>query len=49
MKIDNRTIIALCIGSLIGAVLAQNNTILPIINTICIILLAKNSLEKESK
>ena len=49
MKFDNRTIIGLCVGSLIGAVLVQNTTILPIINTICIILLALNTVEKENK
>lgn len=49
MKIDNRTIIGLCIGLLIGAALVQNTAILPIFNTICIILLALNTVEKESK
>ena len=46
MKIDNRAIIGLCIGSLIGSVLVQNTNILSIINTICIILLALNTVEK---
>lgn len=49
MKFDNRTIIGLCIGALIGAVLVQNTDILSIFNTICIILIALNTVEKESK
>lgn len=49
MKFDNRTIIGLCVCSLIGAVLVQNTTILPIFNTVCIILLALNTVEKETR
>jgi hypothetical protein len=49
MKIDNRLIIELCIGSLIGAALTSSLEVLTIFNTICIILLVKNSVEKEEK
>lgn len=49
MKFDNKTISALCIGSLIGTVLIQNTTVLPVINTVCIIFLALNTVEKENK
>lgn len=49
MKIDNRTIIAICIGSLIGAALTSSLEVLMIFNTICIILLALNTVEKETR
>ena len=47
MKMDNRTIIGLCIGSLISAALTSSLEVLTIVNTIGIILLALNTVEKE--
>lgn len=49
MKMDNRTIIGLCIGSLIGAALTSSLNASSIVNSICIILLALNTVEKETK
>ncbi len=50
MKINNRHIIAFCIGGLIGSILVSNQIdTISIINSICIILLALNTVEKETK
>ena len=49
MKINNRHIIAFCIGGLIGAALTSSLNASSIVNSICIILLALNTVEKETK
>ena len=49
MKVDNRTIVGICIGGVIGAALTSSLGVLTIFNTICIILLALNTVEKEQK